>query len=68
MGMIISKRRLRGGQGGHYGLEETEVPGHVVKVKVDDGEPAKCRYHGNPDESLKIVGITGTNGKLQLPA
>jgi len=50
--------------------EETEVPGHVVKVKVDDARLALAkfskRYHGNPDEALKIVGITGTNGKTTV--
>ena len=50
--------------------ECTEVPENVVKVKVDDARVALAkfskRYHGNPDESLKIVGITGTNGKTTV--
>jgi UDP-N-acetylmuramoyl-L-alanyl-D-glutamate--2,6-diaminopimelate ligase len=40
---------------------------NVTYVKVDDASKAlgiiACNYYGNPSEKLKLVGITGTNGK-----
>jgi UDP-N-acetylmuramoyl-L-alanyl-D-glutamate--2,6-diaminopimelate ligase len=50
--------------------EHDNLPSHVVKVKVDDARIALAkfskRYHGNPDELLNLVGITGTNGKTTV--
>jgi len=50
--------------------ETDTLPSHVVKVKVDDARTALAkfskRYHGNPDELLKLIGITGTNGKTTV--
>tara|TARA_B100001093_G_scaffold72643_2_gene63238 strand:+ start:484 stop:2022 length:1539 start_codon:yes stop_codon:yes gene_type:complete len=45
-------------------------PEGVVKVKVKDSRVALARmarrYHGYPDQSLSIVGVTGTNGKTTV--
>jgi len=50
--------------------DHDNLPSHVVRVKVDDARIALAkfskRYHGNPDELLNIVGITGTNGKTTV--
>ena len=53
--------------GENLNLEEN--PG-VAKIKVRDSRRALAkmakRYHGSPDESINIVGITGTNGKTTV--
>jgi len=50
--------------------DHDNLPSHVVRVKVDDARIALAkfskRYHGNPDELLNLVGITGTNGKTTV--
>jgi len=47
-------------------LPEQKAP-NVTYVKVDDTSKAlgiiACNYYDNPSEKLKLVGITGTNGK-----
>ncbi len=39
----------------------------VTYVRVQDSQQAlallACNFHGNPSRELKLVGITGTNGK-----
>jgi len=48
-------------------LTDVTIPKTVTMVKVPDSR--KCltrllkRYHDEPDRKLKIIGITGTNGK-----
>ncbi|HNW60062.1 MAG TPA: UDP-N-acetylmuramoyl-L-alanyl-D-glutamate--2,6-diaminopimelate ligase [bacterium] len=47
--------------------QETEVPAGVVKVVVPDSRYAlgllANRFYGFPSEQIKLVGVTGTNGK-----
>ncbi|MEK9633740.1 MAG: Mur ligase domain-containing protein, partial [Opitutae bacterium] len=47
--------------------EDLELPAGVTGVKVDDSRLALAhfakRYHGSPDSSIRVVGVTGTNGK-----
>ncbi|MBT8302011.1 MAG: UDP-N-acetylmuramoyl-L-alanyl-D-glutamate--2,6-diaminopimelate ligase, partial [Maribacter sp.] len=42
----------------------------VTYVEVDDGNKALAimasNYYGNPSKNLKLVGITGTNGKTTI--
>jgi UDP-N-acetylmuramoyl-L-alanyl-D-glutamate--2,6-diaminopimelate ligase len=44
-----------------------ELAGHVVWIKVADAALSlahiAANYYGNPADSLKIIGVTGTNGK-----
>ena len=50
-------------------FDSNENPG-VAKIQVNNSRKALARiakrYHGNPDESISIVGITGTNGKTTV--
>jgi len=50
-------------------LDLNSHPG-VAKVKVKDSRKALAqmarRYHGYPDKSIKVIGITGTNGKTTV--
>ncbi len=50
-------------------LDMEENPG-IAKIKVDDARKALAvmarRYHGSPDRDIKVVGITGTNGKTTV--
>ena len=50
--------------------DSIEVPSSVVKVCVKDARKTLARlskrYFGCPDESLEIVGVTGTNGKTTV--
>jgi UDP-N-acetylmuramoyl-L-alanyl-D-glutamate--2,6-diaminopimelate ligase len=51
-----------------------EMPGwtypHVTYVTVDDAAEAcgimAANFYGNPSEKLKLVGVTGTNGKTTI--
>ena len=51
-----------------------KMPGHLVNgvtyVEVDNGNRALAimasNYYGNPSRNLKLVGITGTNGKTTV--
>ncbi|MBS1651792.1 MAG: UDP-N-acetylmuramoyl-L-alanyl-D-glutamate--2,6-diaminopimelate ligase [Bacteroidetes bacterium] len=44
-----------------------EIKNHVTYVKVTDASYAlgiiACNFYDNPSEKLKLVGVTGTNGK-----
>lgn len=46
---------------------EVEVPEHVVLVVVDDTSAALAlmasNFYGEPSSKLKLIGVTGTNGK-----
>lgn len=46
---------------------EVEAPEQVAVLRVPSGRRAlahlAARYHGNPGREMKVVGITGTNGK-----
>ena len=48
-------------------LVERFVPVDVVQARVGDARAAMARlaaaFHGHPSESLRVVGVTGTNGK-----
>lgn len=51
--------------------EETEdLPGQAVWVQVKDSRKALARiaanYHDDPTSGLKLVGVTGTNGKTSV--
>ena len=47
-----------------------DLPLGVTGLQVDDSRLALAkfakRYHGSPDRSLRVVGITGTNGKTTV--
>ena len=51
-----------------------ELPEKIVDtityIKVDDSQKSLAimasNYHGNPSENLKLIGITGTNGKTTI--
>ncbi len=47
-----------------------ETPEGVTFVRVDDTEDAvgkvATQFYGNPSERLKLVGVTGTNGKTTI--
>ncbi len=47
-----------------------EVPQGVTFVRVDDTEaavgPVATQFYGNPSHHLKLVGVTGTNGKTTI--
>ena len=49
---------------------EADIPDGVVLVRVEDTEklvgPIATRCYGNPTERLKLVGVTGTNGKTTI--
>ena len=44
-----------------------EIQANVTYIKVPNSSAAlgfvACNYYGNPSEKLKLIGITGTNGK-----
>ncbi|MBL7559092.1 UDP-N-acetylmuramoyl-L-alanyl-D-glutamate--2,6-diaminopimelate ligase [Olleya sp. YSTF-M6] len=46
------------------------IKGDVTYIKVDDSSKAlavmAANYYGNPSENLKLVGVTGTNGKTTI--
>ena len=46
------------------------IPPPLPRVVVDDAATAASvlahRFHGNPSEKLKVLGITGTNGKTTV--
>jgi len=50
--------------------DELELPSGVTGVKVNDSRLALAqfakRYHGSPDSSIRVVGVTGTNGKTTV--
>lgn len=50
--------------------EEVKIPHGAVRVKVKDARVALAkfskRYHNSPDEVLKVIGVTGTNGKTTV--
>ena len=50
--------------------DDIEIPGGAVRVRVDDARVALAkfskRYHNSPDEMLKVIGVTGTNGKTTV--
>lgn len=47
--------------------KDVEIPGRITVFKVPDGRTAlalmSSAYFGHPSKSLKLIGITGTNGK-----
>ncbi len=48
----------------------TELHDHVTYVEVESSATAlsivACNFYGNPSAALKLVGITGTNGKTTV--
>ena len=61
----------RGAAGIVTGLEHVEHEG-VASLRVSDARKALARfarrYHGWPDKTLRVSGITGTNGKTTVTA
>lgn len=49
---------------------QADIPSGAVLVRVEDTEaaigPVATRCYGNPSERLKLVGVTGTNGKTTI--
>lgn len=49
---------------------DLEVPDNVTLIQVKDSAQAlsrmACNFYDNPAESLKLIGITGTNGKTTV--
>ncbi|MDE5548244.1 MAG: UDP-N-acetylmuramoyl-L-alanyl-D-glutamate--2,6-diaminopimelate ligase, partial [Clostridia bacterium] len=49
---------------------ERDIPVSVPKLIVKDGREAMARlcaaFYGHPEKKLKIVGVTGTNGKTTV--
>lgn len=49
---------------------KADIPDGVALVRVEDTEklvgPIVTRCYGNPTERLKLVGVTGTNGKTTI--
>jgi UDP-N-acetylmuramoyl-L-alanyl-D-glutamate--2,6-diaminopimelate ligase len=47
--------------------EKVELPEHATIILVSNTSEAlglmACNYYGNPSKKLKLIGITGTNGK-----
>jgi UDP-N-acetylmuramoyl-L-alanyl-D-glutamate--2,6-diaminopimelate ligase len=52
--------------------ENTNLPAGVTAVKADNPRLTLAKfaknYHGAPDRSLNIIGVTGTNGKTTVTA
>jgi len=50
--------------------EDVDIPSGAVRVKVDDARVALAKfskkYHNSPDEALRVIGVTGTNGKTTV--
>ena len=50
--------------------DKIEIPSSAVKICVEDSRKTLAkyakRYYGSPDESLDVIGITGTNGKTTV--
>ena len=50
--------------------DEVSVPLGVARVKVTDARKSMAKFtkkfYGSPDESLSLIGITGTNGKTTV--
>jgi len=50
--------------------DDVMVPRHVATIKVADSRVAlaqlACAFHGSPSSYLKMVGVTGTNGKTTV--
>ncbi len=50
--------------------EDVEVPQGITIVRVDDTEDATGKvataFYGNPTEHIRLIGVTGTNGKTTI--
>lgn len=50
--------------------EDVEVPQGITVVRVDDTEDATGKvataFYGNPTEHIRLIGVTGTNGKTTI--
>lgn len=61
------EKAIEGGASVIIALEEKEFIKDVTVIKVDDTRKVLAiiagNYYGNPSKSLKLIGITGTNGK-----
>jgi len=49
---------------------EIDIPSKVARITVDDARKSMAnfaqRYNGSPDDALRVVGVTGTNGKTTV--
>ena len=47
--------------------DDVDLPENITKIVVDDSTEAECylaaNFYDNPSKKLKIIGVTGTNGK-----
>ena len=50
--------------------EQTSPGGHVVNIQVESTKelvgPIASYFYGNPSSKLKLIGVTGTNGKTTV--
>ena len=50
--------------------KDSKVPDGVIKVLVDDPKTAlpvmAANFYGHPSDLLKVIGVTGTNGKTTI--
>src|SRR6476659_1635116 len=66
-GAQFAKDAIAKGAGAVASEEDLEVPAGVTLVRVPDARRAvatmAARFHGDPSRSMRVYGITGTNGK-----
>ena len=47
--------------------DDVDLPENITKIVVEDSTEAECylaaNFYDNPSKKLKIIGVTGTNGK-----
>ncbi len=55
---------------GTPGHRDTKTPGKILFIKVKDTRQALARiaseFSGNPSSKIKVIGVTGTNGKTTV--
>jgi len=49
---------------------QVDLPKNIIQIQVEDTHAAlavmAANYYGNPSRNLKLVGVTGTNGKTTI--
>lgn len=67
---FIKEALKRGAKAVVYSLEPQASFEGACPIKVSDTRKAlaelACRFFGNPSQKLKVIGITGTNGKTTI--
>lgn len=50
--------------------KDFKAPGNVIKILVEDTRAASksmaANFYGNPSKKLRLIGVTGTNGKTTI--